>query len=155
MPDEVLLSLLRDAKELAKRYYVATGRPLGVTGEIAELEASRLLGLTLEKARTAGFDATAEREGGVIRYQIKGRAIGAGTGRSQRVGSLKLDKPWDAALLVVLGPDFETREIWEASREQLTKELTKPGSKSRNVRGALAVAQFKRVAVKLWPVPTK
>jgi hypothetical protein len=34
-----LLEILADAKRLAKRYREATGRPLGVTGEVAEYEA--------------------------------------------------------------------------------------------------------------------
>lgn len=33
--DEVF-QILRDAKVLARRYYHLTGKPLGVTGEIAE-----------------------------------------------------------------------------------------------------------------------
>src|SRR5438874_1729828 len=39
-----VLDLLQRAKLLAKEYYQLTGRPLGVTGEIAEYEAVRLLG---------------------------------------------------------------------------------------------------------------
>lgn len=37
--------LLERAKTLAREYKVATGRPLGITGEVAEYEAVRLLGL--------------------------------------------------------------------------------------------------------------
>lgn len=39
--DEVYL-ILRDAKVLARRYYHLTGKPLGVTGEVAEYEAARI-----------------------------------------------------------------------------------------------------------------
>lgn len=55
-PDE-LVGLLADAKRLAKRYYVLTGRPLGITGEVAEYEAIRLLGLRPAQVRHPGYDA--------------------------------------------------------------------------------------------------
>jgi hypothetical protein len=41
--DELALAvakLLHEAKILAARYYALTGKPLGVTGEVAELEAA-------------------------------------------------------------------------------------------------------------------
>lgn len=39
-----LLDVLREVKVLAREYYELTGRPLGVTAEIAEYEAARLSG---------------------------------------------------------------------------------------------------------------
>ena len=48
--DEVY-QILSDAKALARRYYHLTGKPLGVTGEVAEYEAARILNLELELAR--------------------------------------------------------------------------------------------------------
>ncbi|WP_193041193.1 MULTISPECIES: hypothetical protein [unclassified Pseudomonas] len=48
--DEVY-QILSDAKALARRYYRLTGKPLGVTGEVAEYEAARILNLELELAR--------------------------------------------------------------------------------------------------------
>ncbi len=145
-----LLAILRDAKSLAQRYYRATGKPLGVTGEVAEYEAARLLGLTLEPARQVGFDAVCYREDQPIRYQIKGRCFDPARAGGQRVGSLSLEKPWDAALLVLLDPDFETREIWEASREALAPLLTTPGSRARTERGQVGVRQFVRTAECVW-----
>ena len=54
---EDLRELKAEAKALAARYYQLTGKPLGITGEIAELEAAELLGLSLADARQAGYDA--------------------------------------------------------------------------------------------------
>ena len=54
--DEIL-QVLSDAKKLAQRYRVLTGKPLGVTGEVAEYEAARILGPEPTEARTAGYDA--------------------------------------------------------------------------------------------------
>ena len=42
-------------------------------------------------------------------------------------------------------------EIHEAGREALTEALQRPGSKARNVRGQLAVSQFKAVGHRIWP----
>ena len=42
-----LRELIGEVKVLAREYYLLTGRPLGVTGEIAEYEAARILGLKL------------------------------------------------------------------------------------------------------------
>jgi hypothetical protein len=58
-----LLELVEQAKKLATRYQQLTGKPLGITGEIAEYEAAAILGLDLHAARTAGYDATEIRCG--------------------------------------------------------------------------------------------
>lgn len=147
---EELVRLLREAKALARRYYHATGKPLGVTGEVAEYEAHRLLGVALADVRQPGYDATAERSDRTVRYQIKGRCFPARHRAGQRVGSLSLEKEWDAVLLVLLDLDFETREIWEATRVDLAPLLTAPGSKARTERGQLGVNQFTRVGRCVW-----
>lgn len=152
MADE-LLQLLRETKSLAQRYYRLTSKPLGVTGEVAEYEASRLLGVRLSDARQAGFDAVGDRDGVEITYQIKGRCFDVTLRSGQRVGSLSLKKKWDAVLLVLLDPNFETRAIWEASRSQLTPALTRPGSRARLERGQIGVNQFLRVASCVWRRP--
>ena len=51
-------AILREVKKLAIEYKASTGKPLGVTGEIAEYEASRIFGLDLSVARRAGFGVT-------------------------------------------------------------------------------------------------
>jgi hypothetical protein len=54
--------ILAAVKPLAAEYYRLTGKPLGVTGEIAEYVAAELLGLVLTPARTAERDpADAQR----------------------------------------------------------------------------------------------
>ena len=64
--------ILADVRALAVEYYELTGKPLGVTGEIAEFEASEKLGLELAPPRTEGYDAT-HPDGRKI--QIKGRRL--------------------------------------------------------------------------------
>jgi hypothetical protein len=145
------LELLGQAKAIAREYYHLTGRPLGITGEVAEFEAARILGVELAAVRQAGFDAVRRAsDGTVVRLQIKGRCFDLDARPGQRMGAIQLSKEWDAVLLVLLDLDFEAREIWEADREAITAALTKPGSVARNERGALDVNCFKRIGTLLW-----
>lgn len=53
MDDDRVLAILRDVnvKSLAREYYRLTGKPLGITGEVAEYKAARVLGVELTSAR--------------------------------------------------------------------------------------------------------
>lgn len=129
------MELLCQAKGIAKEYYRLTGRPLGITGEVAEFEAARILGLELAAVRQVGFDAVRRvSNDAVVRLQIKRRCFGLDAKPGQRIGAIQLSKEWDAVLLVLLDRDLEAREIWEADREAITAALTKPGSVARNER---------------------
>ena len=46
-----ILAILGEAKKLAREYRKLTGKPLGITGEVAEYEAARILGVELTDAR--------------------------------------------------------------------------------------------------------
>jgi hypothetical protein len=146
-----VFELLREVKLLAREYYELTGKPLGVTGEIAEYEAARILNVKLSPARQSGFDAVRNVKGKKELLQIKGRRFTPFSQSSQRVGSIDLEKEWDAVLLVLLDEHYEPTSIYEADRQALTTALTKPGSKARNERGSLAVSQFKSIGSLIWP----
>jgi len=51
-----LRSVIRDAKEIAKRYRNLTGKPLGITGEVREFTAPELMNLRLTGARQPGYN---------------------------------------------------------------------------------------------------
>lgn len=143
--------ILAAVKPLAAEYYRLTGKPLGVTGEIAEYVAAELLNLELAPPRTAGYDAIRQTPKGPVRVQIKGRAYGEKANRSQRLGTIKRGADCDTVLLVLLDNlTLEPREMWEASYAAVEKRLALPGSKSRE-RGALGVPEFKKLAVRIWP----
>lgn len=142
--------LLNEAKALAKKYRKLTGKPLGITGEVAEFAAAKILGLELVKARQPGYDAVRYQNGEKIRIQIKGRCVQAGHKSGQRVGGIKLDKDWDSVLLVLLDEDFDILSIHEAERSKIKKALLEPGSKARNKRGALSVNKFKSIGNLIW-----
>jgi hypothetical protein len=142
------LDILCAAKKLAQEYRALTGKPLGITGEVAEYEAARLLGVQLTPARHAGYDAIRPSDG--KRLQIKGRCIPPGSGPGQRMGSIDISKEFDAVLLVLLDAQFDALAIYEADRDAVVAALVAPGSKSRNERGALAVSKFRSIARKIW-----
>jgi hypothetical protein len=143
-------AILVDVKRLAIEYYAVTGRPLGVVGEIAEFEAAEKLGLELSNARTAGYDAVRWQNGKAIRIQIKGRRPKGESLYRGRVPKIALDKPFDTVVLVLLDSSYEAIEIWEAPRDLIEARLNAPGSKARNERGSLAIAQFKSIAMCVW-----
>jgi hypothetical protein len=58
MIQDRIMAILCDAKKLAQEYRTLTGKPLGITGEVAEYEAARLLGVELTPARQAGYDGS-------------------------------------------------------------------------------------------------
>lgn len=145
-----LAEVLADAKSLARKYRKLTGKPLGITGEVAEFSAAQILGLELAEARQSGYDAIRKENGKVTKIQIKGRCIPAHAKPGQRLGSIQLDKEWDTVLLVLMDEDFEVLSIYEAARKEIEKALLAPGSKARNERGALAVSKFKAIGHEVW-----
>jgi len=150
MTTDCVLKVLAEAKKLAQRYRALTGKPLGITGEVAEYEAARILGVALTPARQAGYDATEACKGKIRRLQIKGRCILEDSKRGQRLGSIDIEKEFDAVLLVLLDGKFDATVIYEAPRHAVIAALTEPGSKSRNERGALGIAKFKSISDVRW-----
>lgn len=148
-----IFNLLRKVKKLAQQYRQLTGKPLGVTGEIAEYEAARLLGVTLTPARQGGYDATERKNHRVRKLQIKGRCVLAKGKKDQTIGSIKIEKEFDAVLMVLVDENFNAIAIYEADREQVIRALTAPGSVARNRRGALRVSKFKSIGHLRWPKP--
>lgn len=142
--------LMSEARRLAAEYRKTTGKPLGgISSEIAEYDAARLLGLELTPG-AGGYDAIGHgaREG--RRVQIKGRAIYDDRKPGQRIGQLKLEQPWDSVVLVLMDEQFEPYEIYEALREDVMDVLADAGESKRNKRGAMSVARFKIISKLVW-----
>lgn len=76
--------ILADVRPLAAEYYRLTGKPLGVTGEVAEFIAAEHLGLELADARTAGYDAVRHGPDGPVHTTGRGRSRGSGLAGSRR-----------------------------------------------------------------------
>ena len=142
--------LISEARRIAAEYRRATGKPLGISAEIACHDACSYLDLDA-KEDAVGYDAVGlkgEREGS--RFQIKGRAIFDEQKGGQRLGQIKIEQDWDKILLVLMDEDFETTEIYEASRDEILRDLDEAGSSNRQKRGAMSVARFKRLAHLVW-----
>ena len=147
--------LLKCAKKIACEYYKLTQRPLGVTGEVAEYEASQKLELKLEVARTALFDASNEVGGRIVRYQIKGRAVDAHDRRRGRVSSIKCDGDFEEVLLVLLDKTtLDALEIWQASRESVKQRLDNLNGQAARIRRSMNISQFISIpgVKKVWSV---
>lgn len=142
-----LTGTIRVARVAARRYRELTGKPLGITGEIGEVLAAQLLELELADARQAGYDAVG-CDGRLV--QIKSRCILPNAKPGQRIGSIRLDHEWDTVALILMDQAFEPLAIYEANRSDIQRELLRPGSKSRNERGALGVSKFKAIGELRW-----
>jgi len=149
--DDAVMKVLHKAKRLAQRYRQLTGKPLGITGEVAEYEAARILGVKLTPARNTGFDATEKKNGSLRRLQIKSRCLLPNCKPGQRLGSIDIEKEFDAVLMVLLDENFDATAIYEAERKAVIKAIKEPGSKSRNERWAFGVNKFKAIGKLRWP----
>jgi len=144
-------TLIEQTRLLAAEYRRTTGKPLPVTTEIANYDAARLLDLEIITPPPGGHDAvgkTGEREG--VRYQIKGRVIFDEKKGGQRLGQLKVDKAWDAVLLVLLNENYQPFSIYEANRDELSEALDESLQSRRSNRGAMSIARFKNISRLVW-----
>jgi len=144
-----LQELLGEAKRIAKEYAELTGKPLGITGEVAEYEAARLLGLELAEARQPGYDAIRRDGSKEIKVRIKGRRKQKGQ-TAGRVGRINTDHEWDTTILVLLDAAFDATEIYEADRAAIIEAIEAPGSRARNERKSLAISKFISIGRLIW-----
>ena len=141
--------LIAQARVLAAEYRRTMGKPLpGISNEIAEHDAIRLLALTPRPEGEGGFDAIDPARGDK-RIQIKSRTIFDESKSGQRLGQLKLDKEWDSVVLVLMDENYEPYEIYEAERDDIVEVLDKSSS-SRAKRGAMSVSRFKIIGRLAW-----
>ena len=82
-----VLEILAEAKALAAEYYRLTGRPLGVTGEMAEFESARHLGLDLAADRQSEYDSIRREAGRDERLQSEDGRFG------DRCAAISVAKP--------------------------------------------------------------
>lgn len=144
-------TLIAQARKLAADYRRATGKPLpGVSAEIGENDAARLLDLELVKDETLGYDAIGRgrREG--KRIQIKSRTIFDDAKSGHRIGQLRTNQDWDSLLLVLMDDNYEPTEIFEAGRDVVLDAVAEAESSKRAKRGLLSVAKFKAISQLVW-----
>jgi hypothetical protein len=68
----------------------------------------------------------------------------------QRLGTIDIEKEFDAVLAVLLDENFDATAIYEAEPKAVVEAITMPGSRARNERGALGVNKFKSIGKLRW-----
>lgn len=143
--------LISEARRLAVEFRKTTGKTLpGVSGEIAEYDASRLLNLELCKEKPGGYDAIGQGDREGLKIQIKGRIIFGEEKSGQRIGQLKIEQDWDRVVLVLMDETYEAYEIYEANRDEILSSMDETGNRNRKKRGAMSVARFKIISSLVW-----
>lgn len=141
--------LIAQARVLAAEYRRTMGKPLpGISNEIAEYDAVKLLRLETKPTGEGGYDAVDPKRGDKL-IQIKSRTIFDESKSGQRIGQLKLDKDWDSVVLVLMDEDYEPYEIYEAERDDIIEYVGKSSS-NRAKRGTMSVARFKIIGHLAW-----
>ena len=141
--------LIAQARVLAAEYRRTMGKPLpGISNEIAEHDAVKLLELQPRPEGESGYDAIDPGRGDK-RIQIKSRTIFDESKSGQRLGQLKLEKEWDSVVLVLMDENYEPYEIYEAERDDIL-EFIDSSSSSRAKRGAMSVSRFKIIGRLAW-----
>ena len=158
-----VMAILADVKCLAQEYYELTaGRVLGVTGQIAEYEASKRLGLILAPPGTAGYNASRGQE----LIQITGRRVPSGKLKCQRIGGLDHffhrvhalrrvgAERWHTVVLVMLDEHFEPTAIYEATRSALEvslHRLEREAKERDRAKQGMAVSEFMTLGRRIRP----
>ncbi len=144
-------TLISQARKLAADYRRATGKPLpGVSAEIAENDAARLLNLELIGDETLGYDAIGRGNRDGKRIQIKSRTIFDDAKSGHRIGQLRTQQEWDCVLLVLMDDNYEPFEIYEAERSNVLEAVSEGEASKRTKRGLLSVAKFKAIGQLVW-----
>ena len=134
-------SLLDEAKASAIRYRQLTGKPLGITAEVAEYEAARHMKCCLLPARNPGHDII---DSNGKRVQVKGRVIY--NNKTQKVPTIAPStpsKPWDYILLVLLDDQYCAYEIYKLDENLLEEFLAKPRLNGSSRNRSVSVLKFK------------
>jgi hypothetical protein len=139
--------LLGEARRIAAEYRRTTGTSLPITSEIAKHDACVYLELEPANESQGGYDAQ-NKDG--LRIQVKGRAIFDESKGGQRLGQMKLEQEWDALAMVLMDENFETTEIYLATRDEIETALQEQVNSKRSKRGAMSVARFKHIARLVW-----
>ncbi|MGD8526772.1 MAG: hypothetical protein PVJ63_11025 [Thioalkalispiraceae bacterium] len=139
--------LLGEARRIAAEYRRTTGTSLPITSEIAKHDACVYLELEPANESQGGYDAQ-NKDG--LRIQVKGRAIFDESKGGQRLGKMKLEQEWDALAMVLMDENFETTEIYLATRDEIETALQEQVNSKRSKRGAMSVARFKHIARLVW-----
>jgi hypothetical protein len=122
------------------QYRKRFGKSLGVTAEIGEYKAAKLLNLRRAEGNiNKGFDA----HDGKKRVQIKTRISSS---KAQRTGFFK-NREFDYALLVLLSESYDLLQIYRAERKQIEKAFKKQSYD----KPSLSIRKFVDIGRQVYP----
>jgi hypothetical protein len=142
--------LIAQARILAAEYRETMGKPLpGISSEIAQHDAIRLLQLEPKSKDAIGYDAIDPARND-LRILIKSRAVMDESKSNPRLGQLNVNQDWDSVVLVIMNDKYMPVEIYEAYRDELEEAIYEAKESSRAKRGAMTVGKFKKLARLAW-----
>ena len=135
--DQLIENIIGLSLEYKRRF----GKSLGITGEVGEYKASRLLKLKRVTGNiNKGFDATDPKG---KRVQIKTRIFS----RNQERTSAFTNFDFDYAILVLLSDKYEITEIYKARCKDIQDKIESQSYK----RPALTLRDFKKISKPIYP----
>ena len=138
--------LINETRRIAAEFKRTTGTMLPVSGEIARYDVSHHLDLTLSNDQTCGYDAIGNKQREGLRVQIKSRVIGDCVKSGHRLGQLNPNGNWDIVIVSLMNNEFEPLEMYQLSRDEITKTLTGTSKKHNSI----SVAKFKIIGDLVW-----
>ena len=140
--------LMEETRSLAAKYRSATGQTLPVSHDLACYDAIRILGLQQPNDIESAIDAVRNIGDKLEKYTIKARVqFSHNKAKQARVGQINMDAQWHYCLLVLMNDDYEPTTILKADRTMLEELMV---DKPANKRGAMSVAQFRKIANLVW-----
>jgi len=125
---------------VAIEYRARFNKNLGITAEIGEYSAAKLLKLKrVEGNINPGYDAV----DGTKKVQIKTRLLKR---KTERTGNFSIHD-YDYALLVLLSPNYEVLKIYKATKSKIQEALEGQSYK----RPSLPISKFMRIGQCIYP----
>ncbi|MCJ7655483.1 MAG: hypothetical protein MUO97_09360 [Dehalococcoidia bacterium] len=132
--------LIDQIAALAVQYRKRFGKSLGITAEIGEYKAAKLLNLRrVEGNINKGFDAYHGKK----RVQIKTRISSS---KAQRTGLFKTSD-FDYCLLVLLSDKYEVLNIYKAGCQRILKEIQNQSYS----KPSLSIRKFTAIGKPVYP----
>ena len=134
--------LIENIIGLSLEYKRRFGKSLGITGEVGEYKASRLLKLKRAQGNiNKGFDAIDPK--GKKRVQIKTRIFSRNSERTSAFTNFG----FDYAILVLLSDKYEVTGIYKARCKDIREKIARQTYK----RPALTIGDFRKISKLIYP----
>ena len=133
--------LIDNIISLAIRYRQRFGKSLGITSEIGEYKASKLLKLDRAQGNiNKGFDAV-DSEGKKV--QIKSRICSRNKGRT----GIFNNYDFDYAVLVLMSENYEVTDIYKLGKQEIKEEI----DRQHYTKSSLSINKFTDIADQVYP----